>query len=135
MATAVLASGVIIALLSPTDVFHTTASQAVMRGEAGGDAIVVSASAWAEVLAGSVRKGPEAVTDTERLLHTLDDVIDVDQEIAAHAARLRTDDLSIRLPDAFVAATAQVLEDGVLLTTDTALAEKIAPGLAELVTV
>jgi predicted nucleic acid-binding protein len=69
---------------------------------------------------GPARRGAEAVAEVHGFLERLPiDVIPLDGSIALAAAQLRARHGGrLRLPDALVVATAQVLDADVLFTTD-----------------
>jgi predicted nucleic acid-binding protein len=113
-----LDSSVIIGLLNADDEHHRAARGALQRHE--DDDLVLSMSAYAEILVRALRAGSTATVDrlVERAGITL---VAVDEPIARRAATLRAEHQSLRLPDAFVLATAQ--ERGAkLLTFDKRLA-------------
>jgi len=80
---------------------------------------MVPMSALAEVLIGPARKGVHAVEVVlEFIARVPMQVVPLDQPIALAAAALRARHRSVKLPDAFVVATASVLAADRLLTTD-----------------
>lgn len=116
MPTAVLDSSVVVALLSPTDQLHGAARGAVGGLERSGAAFVLPTLAYAEVMVGAMRGGPNRVRALDRFVDiAIDQLAPLTREVATVAARLRADDRTLRLPDAIVIATGQVL-DAVLLT-------------------
>ena len=79
--------------------------------------IVISSIAVAEVLAGPLKSGNEALADRYRRVLAQWPIIAVDAELAALAARLRASH-GLRLPDAIHAATALSTDSAALVTHD-----------------
>lgn len=121
MGTVVLDASVVLALMDATDTTHRASVTAVRKARTDGGRLVLPASAFSEVLVGSVRQGPEVLAFAQGFV---DDVIDsiavVDREVAVVAATLRAERASLRLPDALVIGTALV-HDARVLTCDRAL--------------
>jgi predicted nucleic acid-binding protein len=118
MAVTVLDASVVIAFLDANDAHHSAAIDAI--GNAGRQALVLPASAYAETLVDPWRAGSEAITLVKRFLAELGVRIEpLTAEIAERAARLRSMHRGLRLPDALVLATADVL-DATVLTADRA---------------
>ncbi len=118
MPTVVLDSSVVVALLSPTDRLHGPARSAVADLELSGMAFAVPTVVYAEVLVGVLRHGRNGADVLDRFLDAaVDQVVDLSRRIATAAARLRASDLTLRLPDAIVLGTGQVL-DATVLTAD-----------------
>ena len=117
MGSVVLDSGVIIGLFSSADPHHEWATARIEEGLIQRDSLIISTVTVAEVLVRPARTG-----DAEKVLadlHSLRaDVAEVSQAVALRAARLRASHASLRLPDAFILATAQELGAESLLTTD-----------------
>lgn len=108
----------VIALLSPTDRLHTLARSAVADLEVAGMAFAVPTVVYAEVLVGALRQGRRGADALDQFLDAaIDQVVDLSRRVAAAAARLRANDLALRLPDAIVLATGQVL-NATVLTAD-----------------
>lgn len=120
MALTVLDASIVIAVLDSGDPHHAAARASVATHLGARDRLVVPASAYADVLVGPFRRGPEAVAIVDAFLAALPCSVEpVSREIAVEAARLRADHgASLRLPDALVVATAHVLEAGALVTAD-----------------
>ena len=120
MALTVLDAGVIIAILDSNDLHHAAARAAVARSRDRGDELAVPASAYAEVLVGPWRQGPQSAAKVDDFLAALPARVEpVTREIAAVAAQLRAQHgAGLRLPDALVVATAVQLHAVLLLTTD-----------------
>ena len=83
----------------------------------GGIGIVISAIALAEVLAGPLKSGNEALANRYRRAMEMWQVVAVDAELAVLAARLRAAH-GLRLPDAIHAATAISAGCAALVTHD-----------------
>jgi len=86
-----------------------------------GDVLVLPASAYAECLVSPARRGPDAVTIADRFIDAVPAHVEPgSRAIAAAAAGLRAaHGRALRLPDALVVATAQVVGADRILTTDT----------------
>ncbi len=86
------------------------------------EALVIPASAYADVLVGPCRVGTPALTTVERFRADLAIRIEpLRGEIARRAAQLRGRTAALGLPDAFVIATGDVLDASAVLTADRAL--------------
>lgn len=85
--------------------------------------MLLPASTYSEILVNPSRSGPEAVKVVDGIVDALpSSVVPVDRVIAASAAALRTrHGRTLRLPDALVLATAEVLGADRVMTTDTDL--------------
>jgi predicted nucleic acid-binding protein len=121
MGLTVVDAGILIAALDASDVHHAAAVRALRDEREAGDALVVPASAYAEVLVGPSRRGAAAVATVDAFIDALPAAVaPASREIAREAAALRAaHDRSLRLPDALVLATASVLRADLVLTTDT----------------
>jgi predicted nucleic acid-binding protein len=114
VAVAVLDASVFIAYLDPDDAHHAAAVAALRAGES----LVLPASAYAEILVHPYERGPAAVRHVESLIAELPVAIaPMSAEVARHAAELRAKK-RVRLPDAFVIATGDVLAADVVVTAD-----------------
>ncbi|MGH9247295.1 MAG: type II toxin-antitoxin system VapC family toxin [Acidimicrobiales bacterium] len=120
MGVTVLDAGVLIGFLDANDMHHEAAKDALEAARAAGSQIAMPASAFAESLVGPARRGTEAVGAVQELIKRLPiDVIALDESIALAAAELRARHGGrLKLPDALVVATAQVLDVDALVTTD-----------------
>ena len=107
-----------IVVLNASDAHHAAAVAAI--GQARREALVLPASAYAEVLVDPWRRGPDAVSVVRELVADLGIHV---QPLTAHAAegaaRLRARHSALRLPDALILATADAL-DATVLTSDRA---------------
>lgn len=117
MALVVLDASAIIAFLDPDDALHDVAVDAL--GEHQHDELLVPLTVYAEILVAPYRRGAEAVAEVEAFVRDFAIRIDpMTPAIARAAAQLRSKFRSLRLPDAFVLATADELAADVVLTGD-----------------
>ena len=80
---------------------------------------VLPASVYAEVLVGPIRTGVAAVRSLEQFVQEFAIQIEpLTPAVARRAAELRASTTSLRLPHAFVLATADVLRATTILTSD-----------------
>jgi predicted nucleic acid-binding protein len=115
VALVVLDAGIVVAALDAGDAHHRVVVDVL--GRHAEDELLLPASALAEALVAPTRRG--VAGDVRAILRGLGlVVVPLDEEIAASAAALRAAQPSIRLPDALVAATGDVLGADVVLTTD-----------------
>lgn len=120
MASIVLDSGVIIAVLDADDAHHDAAVEALRQASAAGTGLILPASAYAEVLVAPLRKGDELGLQVDAFIDALPLTVEpATREICRRAARLRAEHGNrLRLPDALVVATALELDAHALITTD-----------------
>ncbi len=119
MALTVLDASLIIAFRDPADAHHKAAVAAFRAHQA--DELVLPASAYAESLVGPTRRGPAAVVSFEQFVADFALRIEpLSREIARQAAALRSQHRQLRLPDALILATRDVLDAAVVLTADAA---------------
>ena len=117
MTVVVLDASVVIAFLDPADPHHRRAEAAFTAHQV--ENLVLPASVYAEVLVGPYRRGPAAVTTVEQLIADFAMRIGpVGAEIARRAAQIRSRNPALKLPDAFVLATGDVLDASAVLTAD-----------------
>jgi len=115
VALIILDASAVIALLDPADSLHAPAQREFEL--AVGDDLLLPASALAEFLVMPARAGRLEVARAS--VQALDlGIAPVGEEVAIEAARLRGQHRNLRLPDALVIATANVLEADALLTGD-----------------
>ncbi len=113
----VLDAGVVIAFRNAADPLHARAVTA-WHQHAAAD-LVLPASAYAEALVGPCRAGPHEVAAFRQFLAGLAVHVEpVSTAIAERAAEVRATTRSLRLPDALVLATGDVLNAPVVLTGD-----------------
>jgi predicted nucleic acid-binding protein len=119
VALAVLDASVVIAFRDPADALHARAVAAFRTHRT--DELLLPASVYAEILVGPVRHGPPAVASLEEFIGDFGmQIIPLTSEIARRAAALRAQTPSLRLPDAFVLATGEILDAAIVLTGDSA---------------
>jgi predicted nucleic acid-binding protein len=119
MGTVILDSSVLLAVLDPGDALHVPAAAAVREAYGAGEQFVLPATVLAEVLVGASRQGAEVVAALESRIDVLvSEVREIDRAVARNAARLRAAHPSIKLPDALVIATGQVVDAASVLTGD-----------------
>lgn len=115
MALIVLDASVLIALLDPADPLHGAATDALRRNAA--DDLRIPTSAYAECLVGPARR--RRLGEARAAIGALmADLVALTGDIAEAAAQLRARHRALRLPDAVVIATGDVLEADVTLTGD-----------------
>ena len=115
MALIIIDASVVIALLDPADALHAAARQEF--DQVAGEELALPASALAETLVAPARAGK--LEEARQRIQALELLIaDVDEDVALEAARWRGRHSRLRLPDALVLATAEVLNASVLLTGD-----------------
>lgn len=121
MAIVVVDASVVIAHFDGDDAHHAAA--AVALREADADELVVPASAYAEVLVRPYRRGARSVAQADEFFAEIGARIEpIGTPIAKRAAYLRSSHTGLRLPDALVLATGDLLDADRVLTTDRALA-------------
>lgn len=119
MGAVVLDASVVLALLDPQDALHKEAVRAVREHRADGSRFLLPASVLAEVLVGVARLGEEALDQRRgQIVAAFGRPVALDESVAVSAARLRATHRSLRLPDAIVLATAEVLDAQAVLTGD-----------------
>ena len=122
MAVVVLDASVLIAFFDASDAHHSAAVAALRSHEH--ESLVLPASAYAELLVGPLRRRPSTAAVIDDFLEALVARIEpLVAGIARAAAVLRARHTAFRLPDAFVLATAEVLDATVVLTADRAWAK------------
>jgi predicted nucleic acid-binding protein len=131
--TVMLDTNIISSLLNPDDMLHLDAFAAVRRWEDRAASFTISAITWSELRVGAVRKGVEAEKAlAEFRAAAIDRIVVVDEATAESAAQLRARDLTVRVPDALIIATARAEGFDALLTADRKF-PGIAPEIVELV--
>ena len=119
MAIVILDASVVIAFRNPGDAHHDRAVASLASHAK--DTLVLPTSAYAEALVAPYRIGDLEVASLEAFISDLPVRVEpISAEIAHAAARLRARHRSLRLPDALVIATGEVLEAAVVLTADAA---------------
>lgn len=120
MGVTVVDAGVMIAVLNQGDAHHTVAKRRLREARDRGDRLVLPASTYAEMMVSASRAGEEAVKTVDALVDGVPMTIEaIGRSVAAKAAHLRArHGRALRLPDALVLATADVLGADRVLTTD-----------------
>jgi predicted nucleic acid-binding protein len=118
VALIVLDASVVIAFLDRADSHHAAAVTAFAAHYVD-NFVVLPASVYAEVLVGPYRRGPAALTTVEQFIADFAMRIEpLSPQIARRAAQLRSRHSVLKLPDAFVLATGDVLSASAVLTAD-----------------
>ncbi|WP_250281040.1 type II toxin-antitoxin system VapC family toxin [Frankia sp. CiP1_Cm_nod2] len=119
MGAVVLDTSVILALFDPQDALHACSAQAARRRRDAGDVFLLPATVLAELLVGAARRSEEEVATRRRLTTAaFGPPYPVDEAVAVAAALRRARHQSLRLPDALVLATADVVDADTILTGD-----------------
>jgi len=119
VAVVVLDASVLIAFLDSTDVHHARAVAAIAARRT--DELVVPASAYAETLVRPFRESAAALAKAERFFADFAIRIEpLSGDFARHAAELGSRHPRLKLPDAIVLATTDVLGAVAVLTADSA---------------
>jgi len=119
VALIVVDASVVIAFLDASDAHHAAAVTTLEASVS--DDLVLPVTAYAELLVAPARKGGGTVERVEEALAALTVRLEsVTPAIARAAAVLRARHRSLRLPDALVLATADVLGAAQVLTADRA---------------
>lgn len=117
MALVVLDASIIIGFLDPDDRLHDACVAALTDHQR--DELVIPASVYAEILVSPYRTGEEAVSEVETFLSDFGIRIEpVSASVGQIGARLRSERKGLRLPDAFVLASADKIGADVVLTGD-----------------
>jgi len=117
VAILVIDASAVIAFRDPADALHGRAV-AAFRAHASDD-LVLPSSVYAEVLVGPMQHGAPAPASLEQFIRDFAmQIAPLSPDIARHAASLRAQTPSLRLPDAFVMATGDILEADNVLTGD-----------------
>jgi len=117
VALVVLDASVVIAFLDSRDAHHSAAVSALTANRA--EDLVLPASAYAEILVAPLRRGPAAVARVRQAMTDLAiRIVPLTSEVADRAALIRARHASLRLPDALVLATGEMLGADTVLTAD-----------------
>lgn len=117
MALVVLDASIVIAFLDPDDALHGAAVAALTRHQH--DELVIPLSVYTEILVAPYRRGAGAVSEVEAFLADFGIRIEAaSPAIARSAVQFRSKFRRLRLPDAFVLATAEELDADSVLTGD-----------------
>ena len=120
MGLTVLDASILIAVLDAGDAHHAAARAGLAARLEAGDTFAVPVSAYAETLVGAFGQGEEAAATVDEFIGALPARIEsATAAIGRGAARLRAEHgTRLKLPDAFVVATAQQLGADRVLTAD-----------------
>lgn len=119
MGRVVLDTSVVLALLDPDDALHHAAIHAVRHHDRRRAQFALPASVLAELLVGPARRGDEELQTRRRLVTAaFGPPVPLDEAVAVAAARLRARHRFLRLPDALVLATADVVDAETVLASD-----------------
>lgn len=121
MGSLALDASVAIALFTTSDAHHARAVAELDAAVDREDALLMAASAYSEIMVHALRQRRGDLVDdfVDRLQI---EIVPADRTICRHAAELRAKHRTLRLPDALVAATAQ-LREADLLSFDARLLE------------
>lgn len=120
MGLTVLDAGIIIAVLDADDAHHHAAREALRDVLDRGGRLALPAPAYAEAMVGPHHRDRDAAATVDAFIDALPAIVEpATRDIARAAAALRgRHGRSLRLPDALVLATAEVLGAESVLTTD-----------------
>jgi len=116
VARVALDADIVIAFLDPGDDQHASAVAELRQRLAAGDELLAAATVYAECMVRPLQQGTDATVD-EFFDAAGISIVPIDRGVARHAAVLRAEHPSLRLPDAMSLATALVT-DSALLTLD-----------------
>jgi predicted nucleic acid-binding protein len=114
---ALLDSVAVAGFLDRDDAFHS-AADARVRELTGRETLIVSVITYAELLTGAGRGPHEQSTVRGFFGQLIDQVCDVDRAVAERAAELRTQTPTLKMPDALILATADVVRADLVVTGD-----------------
>lgn len=124
-------AGVVIGHIDRSSPHHRSATTALSQAASTAERLMLPVTAFAECLVYPAQAGGDAVSRFEAALAAIPiGILDADVETARSAARLRAEHRSVKLPDAFVIATAIVRRAEALLTTDRRWPESLTRRLA-----
>jgi predicted nucleic acid-binding protein len=103
--------------LDRDDAIHTGAD-ARIRELAGREMLVVSVITYAELLTGAGLGHHEQPAVRGFFAQLIDEVYSVDRAVAERAAELRSQTLSLKMPDALILATADLHDADLVVTGD-----------------
>ncbi|MGH7686498.1 MAG: type II toxin-antitoxin system VapC family toxin [Candidatus Dormibacteria bacterium] len=120
MGLTLLDASVVIGFLDASDRHHQGSTVAIREALANGDELALPLVAYAEVLVGALlNNGPKGRALVDDVLAALPArVIEASVEVGAGAAELRAKHRSLKLPDAFVLATAKTAGATRIITAD-----------------
>ncbi|WP_419840187.1 type II toxin-antitoxin system VapC family toxin [Candidatus Poriferisodalis sp.] len=124
-------AGVVIGHLDRANPHHHAATRALSEAALTAERLMLPLTAFAECLVYPAQAGDDAASRFEAALGAIPiGILDADVATARCAAGLRANHRSVKLPDAFVIATAIVHGADVLLTTDRGWPNSLTRSLA-----
>ncbi len=124
-------AGVVIGHLDRANPHHSTATQALSQAASIAERLMLPLTAFTECLVYPSKAGDDAVSRFEAALAAIPiGILDADVATARCAAGLRAHHRKIKLPDAFVIATAIVHGADALVTTDRGWPSSLTRSLA-----
>lgn len=117
MGPVVLDTSVVLALLDPDDALHSPSAREVTGRRGSAATFVLPASVLAELLVGAANRG-DLDKVRQNVVGAFGPVRVLDEAVAVAAAVRRSRHPSLRLPDALVLATADVVGAEAVLTGD-----------------
>ena len=124
-------AGVVIGHLDRANPHHSTATRALSDAASTAERLMLPLTAFAECLVYPTQAGDYAASRFESALAAIPiGILDADTATARCAAGLRANHRSVKLPDAFVIATAIIHRADALLTTDRGWPKSLAQELA-----
>ena len=112
-----LDSVAIAGFLDRDDSFHV-AADARIRELAGRDRLIASVISYAELLTGAGLGRHDVASVRGFFADLIDEICDVDRDVAERAAALRTAKPSLKMPDALILATADLHDSDLVVTAD-----------------
>jgi len=114
---ALLDSVAVAGFLDRDDAFHASADAHVRRLASHGT-LVASVITYAELLTGARLGHHDHVAVRGFFQQLVEEIHDVDRPVAERAAELRTENLSLKMPDALILATADLHQVDMIVTGD-----------------
>ena len=114
---ALLDSAAVAGFLDRDDAVHAAADERV-RELAGRERLIVSVITYAELLTGAGLGHHDRTAVRGFFAELIDEIHDVNRNVAERAAELRTAGPALKMPDALILATADVHEADAVITAD-----------------
>ena len=119
MGAVILDASIVLGLFDPKDTLHAGSAEVVRRRRGAGDRFIVPASVLAEVLLGAMRRGEQEMQVRRgQVVAAFGAPYPLDEDVALAAARRRVRHSELRLSDAVVLGTADVVNASVVVTGD-----------------